>query len=395
MRFAVSLATFATLSSVALSQITVGALDGTRCRALSANGTFGYDIIRNELTAPSFQAAAGFSVTIGPEASTLSAGYLAGVDVLFIGDSNDFLSPTEAADLAAWHAAGGGLFLIADSSSPGLATSCLAAIGSPYAYGGTACGSGSIGNPISMDDYTLTNGPFGDLRGQDLSMTLTASLAGIAAADIAAECNDGSVTFAKHDAGDINGSTSGAVVMSGDASFIGLFTDPASATFFSQVNIDFCLNAFVYLSDGGGTLGTNYCMANPNSTGVPAVISADGSRSAAANDVTLTTTDMPNNAFGFYLVSSMQGFTPNPGGSAGNLCLSGMIGRYVGPGQIQNSGLTGEISLVLDLTMTPQPMGFISIMAGDVFNFTTWFRDTSMMGGATSNFSDGISITFI
>ena len=141
------------------------------------------------------------------------------------------------------------------------------------------------------------------------------------------------------------------------------------------------------------TLGDNYCMANPNSTGATGAISAVGSPVAASNDVTLNASSLPNNAFGFFLTSQTQAFTMNPGGSSGNLCLGGQIGRYVGPGQIQNTGMAGEFSLVLDLTQTPQPTGFVSIQAGETWNFTAWHRDTSGTG-ATSNFTDGLENTF-
>ncbi|MEM9799664.1 MAG: hypothetical protein AAGA20_05005 [Planctomycetota bacterium] len=144
---------------------------------------------------------------------------------------------------------------------------------------------------------------------------------------------------------------------------------------------------------GGGGLGMRYCMANANSTGNAAQISAAGSALVSDNDVTLTTTDMPTFAFAFYLASTVQGFVPNPGGSDGNLCLAGQIGRYVGPGQIQNSGAAGEVSLVINLDIIPSPMGPVMAMPGETWNFSTWFRDTNM-SGTTSNFSDGVSIMF-
>ncbi|MEM6672060.1 MAG: hypothetical protein AAF726_04410 [Planctomycetota bacterium] len=74
--------------------------------------------------------------------------------------------------------------------------------------------------------------------------------------------------------------------------------------------------------------------------------------------------------------------------------LSGSIGRYVGAGQIKNSGAQGAIELDLDLGMTPQPTGFVSIAAGESWNFQAWFRD-SVGGMATSNFSDGLEIDFL
>ena len=69
---------------------------------------------------------------------------------------------------------------------------------------------------------------------------------------------------------------------------------------------------------------------------------------------------------------------------AGNLCLGGAIGRYAGP-----SG----ISLAIDLTQLPQPTGPVTALPGESWNFTAWHRDTSGMG-ATSNFTDGLAVTF-
>ncbi|MEM1448212.1 MAG: hypothetical protein AAF957_03275 [Planctomycetota bacterium] len=394
MRFAPTVAICLATTSIASAQVTVGALDSSRCRSLATAGNFGYTIITDALTAPSFQAATGFTITLASETPLLDAAYLAGVDVLFVGDGSGALSPSEATDLAAWHAAGGALFLIADSSTPGLADSCLAAIGSPYAYAGGSCGSGTVGNPVSSDDYVLTNGPFGDIRGQDLSTTPAAQLGSVAAIDVVVTCSDGSTIVAKHDAGDVNGASSGAVVMTGDASFIGLFTDPVNTSFFSQVNVDLALNAFVYLSGGGGgsTIGTNYCMANVNSTGVAASISATGSTAVADNDVTLSVTSLPADSFSLFQVSATQGFTPNFGGGEGNLCLGGTIGSY--RTEVQDSGASGQVSLSLDLTAVPLASG-TSVMVGDTYNWTCWFRDTaSMGGGATTNFSDATSITF-
>ncbi|MEZ6013988.1 MAG: LamG domain-containing protein [Planctomycetota bacterium] len=145
----------------------------------------------------------------------------------------------------------------------------------------------------------------------------------------------------------------------------------------------------------GSTLGTQYCTpAVPNTSGGPANTSVSGSISVAANNLTLECTGMPNNAFGFFLTSRSQGMIAGPGGSQGVLCLGGSIGRYVAPGQIKNSGGSGQISLTVNLTQHPTPNGLVQVLAGDTWNFTAWFRD-SVGGSATSNFSDGLAVTFL
>ncbi|QDV07970.1 hypothetical protein Poly30_35060 [Planctomycetes bacterium Poly30] len=142
---------------------------------------------------------------------------------------------------------------------------------------------------------------------------------------------------------------------------------------------------------GDGGVGAKYCLANPNSTGVPASLSGSGSADLIANDLVLTTTDLPANAFGFVIASLDRGFVPLAGMGAGNLCLGGDIGRGVG-GQIYNSGATGTITANVDWTALPTPTGTVAAISGDTWNFQTWSRD-SVMGIATSNLSNGLAVT--
>ena len=146
--------------------------------------------------------------------------------------------------------------------------------------------------------------------------------------------------------------------------------------------------------EGDCPLGTTYCNpANNNSTGQPGEISGLGSLVAADNDVTLEASNLPANAFGFFITSQTQNFIQNPGGSEGNLCISGSIGRYVAPGQIQNTGPTGFITLALDLTMTPTPIGSVAIQSGETWNFQAWHRDSGP-AGPSSNFTNGLQLDF-
>ncbi len=140
-----------------------------------------------------------------------------------------------------------------------------------------------------------------------------------------------------------------------------------------------------------GPIGSNYCgPASLNSTGQSAVISATGSTVVAANTLTLTASQLPLNQFGYFLNSDTQGFIPNPGGSQGNLCLGGGIGRHTK--QLGNSGTTGVLSIAVDLANLPRPSGAYQVLAGETWHFQCWFRDKNP--SATSNFTDAITITF-
>lgn len=139
------------------------------------------------------------------------------------------------------------------------------------------------------------------------------------------------------------------------------------------------------------TLGANYCTAASNSTGVPGLMLATGSKSVAANNLAFTATQLPPNTFGYFITSQTQAFVPNAGGSSGNLCVGAPTGRYVA--NVANSGVFGQIGLVVDLTSVPQPLGAVSVTPGQTWNWQCWFRD-STLGFPTSNFTDGYTITF-
>lgn len=139
-------------------------------------------------------------------------------------------------------------------------------------------------------------------------------------------------------------------------------------------------------------LGTNYCSANPNITGASGVISAMGSDAVTVNSLTLTASSLPAGRFGIFLASRDQGFVPGAGGiSNGVLCLTGTIGLFDGPGQILNSGSSGEYSLQIDLAAIPQGPGSAAVVAGETWSFQAWYREPA---GRGSNFTDGIEITF-
>ena len=138
-------------------------------------------------------------------------------------------------------------------------------------------------------------------------------------------------------------------------------------------------------------VGSTYCSpAVPNSTGLSASISGSGSANALDNDLSLTVEGLPNGQFSYFLASQSQANIPGPGGSSGVLCLGAPTARF-------NSNVlvvsAGEVSLSLDLTQVPLPPTFAhAIIAGETWNFQLWFRDGNPT--PTSNFSDGLTVTF-
>ncbi|MEZ6018417.1 MAG: hypothetical protein R3F49_25200 [Planctomycetota bacterium] len=135
-----------------------------------------------------------------------------------------------------------------------------------------------------------------------------------------------------------------------------------------------------------------YCNAEANSTSCFGRLNASGSPLVGANSLALSATKLPANAFGFFLTSRDQGSTFPVNNSQGRLCLGGFIGRYVGPGQIKNSGAAGTFSLAIDLTSMPQPFGSAAVQPGETWNFQAWHRDANP--ALTSNFTDAVSVMF-
>lgn len=135
-------------------------------------------------------------------------------------------------------------------------------------------------------------------------------------------------------------------------------------------------------------VGSVYCTpANLNSSGTSGVCSAFGQYHAEANDLELSASGLPKNELGYFLCSQTLGFTANPGGSQGNLCIGGKIGRFVS--QVQDSGSTGSFSIPVDLDGLPVWRNQAA-QPGETWYFQAWFKD-----GSFSNFTDGLEVTFL
>jgi hypothetical protein len=162
---------------------------------------------------------------------------------------------------------------------------------------------------------------------------------------------------------------------------------------------DECDIAAATSADGNGnnvpdeceSIGLVYCApAVNNSTGLPGRLLVTGSLVATDNDMTLTAWSLPPHQFGYFLNSQTQGLVMGPGGSQGNLCVVGQIGRY--NFAIFDSGAGGVGALVLDLPNTPTPTNPIAVLAGDIWHFQCWYRDLNP--GATSNFTEAVQVMF-
>jgi hypothetical protein len=132
-------------------------------------------------------------------------------------------------------------------------------------------------------------------------------------------------------------------------------------------------------------LGQSYCTANPNSSGLPATITAHGSRKVADNYLELVVTDAPPGKLGLFLASPTKAFAPMGLGGQGFLCVGSPVLRF----PLLGTCAPGTARYMPDLTNLPQAQVFLP---GSVWNFQLWFRDDDP--GPTSNSSDGLEIQF-
>lgn len=145
-------------------------------------------------------------------------------------------------------------------------------------------------------------------------------------------------------------------------------------------------------------LGQTVCtQTTPNSTGMLGQLDAEGFDHVFANELVLRGTKLPVGQFAL-LIASRTAIPPQlVFGSAGRICVGGSIGRFndqilpIGTSTAFPGG--GTVVFRPDLEALPQGAGTVPAMAGATWTFQAWHRDV-LGGGATSNFTSAVSVTF-
>lgn len=123
------------------------------------------------------------------------------------------------------------------------------------------------------------------------------------------------------------------------------------------------------------------CLPLPNSTGEEALLSAAGSLSIAANDLTFTAYGMPLSQFGYFVMSQAS---TSLAVASGQLCVGAPQVRF--NNAPVNSGPQGTASLAINLQSLPSGVTF---SPGETWFFQLWYRD-----GQTSNFTSTVTLTW-
>ncbi len=138
-------------------------------------------------------------------------------------------------------------------------------------------------------------------------------------------------------------------------------------------------------------MGEVICAGVSNSTGSSAELEIVGSKVASEGYLLFRAKHLPLGRAGVFLGSQVSGFTPNPGGSSGNLCLGGAFMIFNKGGQYGIPNAAGEFELQVDTASIPFNPG-APILAGQSWTFQMWYRDHNP--GSTTNFSPAVEVTF-
>jgi hypothetical protein len=138
--------------------------------------------------------------------------------------------------------------------------------------------------------------------------------------------------------------------------------------------------AYVYEKD----LGAPTCVGVPNNLGVPATLSAAGSDRAHVGFLDFTARSMPANSPGMLLAGLSEALILNPGGSVGNMCISGGIIRAA----LAITDPAGEWRATLPLP-PPGATSGVPVVAGSTWHFQTWYRQPN-----SSNFTGALRVDF-
>lgn len=125
-----------------------------------------------------------------------------------------------------------------------------------------------------------------------------------------------------------------------------------------------------------------FCVAGPNSTGLPALISFKGSGCLSAGDFRLETSTCPPGQFGLYFYSMQE--TSVPFGN-GTRCIDNPFYRL--PAQ---PTIGGVITQDVDFGNLP---GGGDILPGTTWSFQLWYRDPAA-GGSNFDTSDALRMRF-
>ncbi len=143
-----------------------------------------------------------------------------------------------------------------------------------------------------------------------------------------------------------------------------------------------------YIFEDLAPIGQTTCTGVPGPFGQVARLGAVGSTRAHVGVVEFEGLDLPPFTTALLVGGSQGAFVPNPGGSAGNLCLSGAVRLTTGFGP---TDLVGRWQGVVELPSVGAP-GAFQVTAGSTWHVQLWFRQAG--SPPTSNFSGGLALSF-
>ncbi|MEO1699200.1 MAG: hypothetical protein AAFU73_18060 [Planctomycetota bacterium] len=147
--------------------------------------------------------------------------------------------------------------------------------------------------------------------------------------------------------------------------------------------------------DYGVPIGSNLCLAFPNSDGVRGELTATGNLDSSVGPwrVVLTATYVPRQSFGVFIASKAVSSPVTPPGSVGRLCLSGSMLLITESLQSTDSRMMiHDVDLMNVDGVGAGVPGVDAVLAGETWYFQGWHRDLDPT--PTSNFTSVLEVAF-
>ena len=138
----------------------------------------------------------------------------------------------------------------------------------------------------------------------------------------------------------------------------------------------------------GGDAVTYCNPATPNSSGLPARVSAYGTHLAGEQPLQIHCDQLPANKVAILIFGSAAASTAPPFG-LGTLCVGGSAGRF--SQSAQNSGASGSVAFDVDIRALPL-FPTVAVAPGETWRFQVWFRD--FVTAPSANLSSAVAVTF-
>lgn len=148
----------------------------------------------------------------------------------------------------------------------------------------------------------------------------------------------------------------------------------------------------ISIDAGSGQIGTEFCDAVANSTGLTGRLRGTGSTSLGGNALALEAVNLPPGTFAIMMVGTARDAMPAFAGGLGLGCAGGRFGAYRRPGEVLTVSAGGTLGFSVDLTAIRAGGADVPAVPGETLVFQVLHRDGASAGLRTSNTTTAVEV---